>query len=381
MFTKRTSAQVVPVCVRVLTAPPILYLKSRCGLNTSWTSKLASLKLTFPDNQNVHYTARRRDDLPKEIRERARWTLLENRDWSYVIYAKEKPQLVEFINDTWYRTTWTKETGRYFMNLSQRIRHPKEFGLGTKAAPILSEVDQRRLQGVPSIEETHDGWEEGPSTRLKDEDQPIGDTWTDDELSTLIERVEMTTTEVATETAQQIAEAHIRGGGPADENPMQPSPAIASEVRTLQGQNLYGQGNLTRTDNIWSPQQTFGNRNPRGGPPGGDPPRRNPPEGGGLPGGNSPRAGSPARRDPDDDDCQRDWIHTGKISSHIDVFDGDKTKAKKFQMEFGLAQMTNPNHQNMRVPMQQVALALSYIKGEDVDEWCHRYANILVEEV
>ena len=50
-------------------------------------------------------------------------------------------------------------------------------------------------------------------------------------------------------------------------------------------------------------------------------------------------------------------------------------------MEFGLAQMTNPNHQNMRVPMQRVALALSYIKGEDVDEWCHGYADILAEEV
>ena len=32
-ITRRTSAQVVPSCVRVLTAPPILYLKSRCGLN------------------------------------------------------------------------------------------------------------------------------------------------------------------------------------------------------------------------------------------------------------------------------------------------------------------------------------------------------------
>ena len=31
--------------------------------------------------------------------------------------------------------------------------------------------------------------------------------------------------------------------------------------------------------------------------------------------------------------------------------------------------------------MQRVALALSYIKGEDMDEWCHRYADILAEEV
>ena len=32
-FTRRTSAQAVPICKRVLTAPPTLYLRSRCGLN------------------------------------------------------------------------------------------------------------------------------------------------------------------------------------------------------------------------------------------------------------------------------------------------------------------------------------------------------------
>ena len=193
----------------------------------------------------------------------------------------------------------------------------------------------------------------------------------------------MTTTETMTEAAQ-TTEAYVRGGGPAEENPMRPSSAIASEVRTLQGQNLYGQGNTTRTDNTRPAPRAFGDRNSGGGPPGGGPPgrasRRDPP-GGSPPGGNSPRGGSPARRDPDDNDRLRDRTHTGKISSHIDIFDGDRTKAKKFQMEFGLARMTNPNHQNMKVPMQRVALALSYIKGEDVDEWCHGYADILAEEV
>ena len=35
--------------------------------------------------------------------------------------------------------------------------------------PILSEVDQRRLQGVPRIEETNEGQEEGPSTQLQED--------------------------------------------------------------------------------------------------------------------------------------------------------------------------------------------------------------------
>ena len=161
----------------------------------------------------------RRDDLPKEIRGRARWTLLENRDWSYIVYVEGKPRSVEFINDTWYRIAWSKDTRKFFTNLNQRIQHPEHFGLGTKNAPILSEVDQRRLQGVPSTEETQDGHKErlqkgkAPGITEADDDQGEGTSTrilglldqetlrrvlhgdlekeirTNDELSTLIEKL------------------------------------------------------------------------------------------------------------------------------------------------------------------------------------------------
>ena len=208
-----------------------------------------------------------------------------------------------------------------FTNSSQRIEHPEQFGSGTKTAPILSEIDQKCLQGVLSIKETHNGQEEGPSTRrggfldqeaincilLGDtEDQPVGDACTDDELSTLIGKVETTTTKTMTKTTQQTVEAHIREGGLADENPMRPPSAIASEVRTLQGQNLYSQGNLMRTDNVQSPQRTFGSKNPEGGParerpprggPSGRAPRRDPP------GGDPSGGGLIEGRDLDNDNC------------------------------------------------------------------------------
>ena len=119
----------------------------------------------FQDNQNVYYQPRRRDDLPKEIRGKARWTLQKTRDWSYVVYVEGKARTVEFINDAWFRTGWSVDIKSFYTNKNQKITHPEQFGLGTKEAPILSEEDQKRLQGVPSIEETHDGQEEGPSTR------------------------------------------------------------------------------------------------------------------------------------------------------------------------------------------------------------------------
>ena len=161
-------------------------------------------------------------------------------------------------------------------------------GATIETTPILLEVDQRRLQGVPSTEETQDGQEErpqkeeAPGITEADDDQEEGtstrilglldqetlrrvlhgdlekENRIEDELSTLIEKVEMTTTETMTEAAQ-TTEAYVRGGGPTEENPMRPSSAIASEVRTLQGQNLYRQGSLTRTDNVRTPQRTFRN--------------------------------------------------------------------------------------------------------------------------
>ena len=73
--------------------------------------------------------------------------------------------MVEFINDAWFRTGWSVDIKSFYTNKNQRITRPEQFGLGTKEAPILSEEDQKRLQGVPSIEETYDGQEEGPSTR------------------------------------------------------------------------------------------------------------------------------------------------------------------------------------------------------------------------
>ena len=134
-------------------------------------------------------------------------------------------------------------------------------GLGTKAKPILQEEDRRQIEGVPTVEETSDGHEAGPSRRTivqedteDTEDQPIGDTKIDDDLSTLI-GAKMTTTETATATmTQQTVEALMRGGGPVQEdNLMRPSAAIADEVRNLQGQNLYGQGGGDPPDDFRPP--------------------------------------------------------------------------------------------------------------------------------
>ena len=335
------------------------------------------------EGKNSHFQARLKDDLPQEIKGVAKFYKAPERDWGYVINRENKLRHVEYINDDWYWTGWNGSARQFHTNISKKIAKPELLGLGTKAKPILKEEDRRRIEGVPAIEETNDGYEAGPSRRTivqedtEDvEDQPIGDAQLDDDLSTLI-GAKMTTTETTTATmTQQTVEALMRGGGPVQEdNPMRPSAAIADEVRNLQGQNLYGQGGGEPPDDFRPPARTFGTgRRPGGGggPPGGG---RRP---GGLPG--SPGGGPPGGP-PGGNNNHRDWNDlegddegrylTGKINGHVNDFNGDRTKARKFQNEFGIVRMLNPRHQLFRVPMQRTALALSYIKGDAVDEWCH----------
>ena len=300
---------------------------------------------------------------------------------------------VEYINDTWYWIGWNKSARQFYTNQTNRIDKPELLGLGTKSKPALQEEDRKRIEKVPTIDETSDGHKAGPSRRTivqeepEDEgaeDQPIGDTQLDDDLSTLI-GAKMTTTETTTATmTQQTLEALIRGGGPVQEdNPMRPSAAIADEVRNLQGQNLYGQGGGEPPDDFRPPAQTFGTgRRPGGGgPPGGGRRPGGPPgsPGGGPPGG--PPGGNNNRDWNDLEGDNEGRYLTGKINGHVNDFDGDRTKARKFQNEFGIVCMLNPRHQLFRVPMQRTTLALSYIKGDAVDEWCHEYADHLADEV
>ena len=268
------------------------------------------------------------------------------------------------------------------MNRTNCIEKPELLGLGTRSTPALQEEDRKRIDKVPVIDETSDGHKAGPSRRTivqedfdDNEGQPIGDAKIDNNLSTLIS-AQMTTTETATMT-QHTVEALLRGGGPVQEdNPMRPSVAIADEVRNLQGQNLYGQGGGEPPDDFRPPARTFGTGRRSGGggggPPGGPSGGRHP---GGPPGGNNNQDWN----DLEGDDEGR--YLTGKINGHVNDFDGDRTKARKFQNEFGIVRMLNPRHQLFRVPMQRTALALSYIKGDVVDEWCHEYADHLADEV
>ncbi len=52
-------------------------------------------------------------------------------------------------------------------------------------------------------------------------------------------------------------------------------------------------------------------------------------------------------------------------------FDGDRKMAKKFLNDFKTYKFLNRKNETMRIPANHVALALTFIKGEHVQDWAH----------
>ena len=51
------------------------------------------------------------------------------------------------------------------------------------------------------------------------------------------------------------------------------------------------------------------------------------------------------------------------------VFNGNRSKSDEFLKDFKVYRMANQGNQTMRVPLERVALILTYIKGKNVQDW------------
>ena len=51
------------------------------------------------------------------------------------------------------------------------------------------------------------------------------------------------------------------------------------------------------------------------------------------------------------------------------VFTRDHSKSDKFLEDFKVYQMANQGNQTMRIPLERVALILTYIKGKNIQDW------------
>ena len=57
------------------------------------------------------------------------------------------------------------------------------------------------------------------------------------------------------------------------------------------------------------------------------------------------------------------------------VFTEDHSKSNKFLEDFKVYRMANQGNQTMRIPLERVALILTYIKGKNVQDWRTRMVN------
>ena len=57
------------------------------------------------------------------------------------------------------------------------------------------------------------------------------------------------------------------------------------------------------------------------------------------------------------------------------IFTGDRSKSDEFLEDFKVYRMANQGNQTMRVPLERVALILTYIKGKNVQDWRTRMIN------
>ena len=57
------------------------------------------------------------------------------------------------------------------------------------------------------------------------------------------------------------------------------------------------------------------------------------------------------------------------------VFNSDRSKSNKFLEDFKVYRMVNQGNQTMRIPLERVALILTYIKGKNIQDWRTRMVN------
>ncbi len=86
-------------------------------------------------------------------------------------------------------------------------------------------------------------------------------------------------------------------------------------------------------------------------------------------------------QDPADDDEETKTTKGSLKGSPPAKFDGDRKMAKKFLNDFKTYKFLNRKNETMKVPANRVALALTFIKGEHVQDWAHEMMKIMEDRL
>ena len=261
----------------------------------------------------------------------------------------------------WYWIKWETALGAWVTGQYLKLSASHKRGLGVKEDPYLENDDRLRMlkpQTIQQIleegtsgEECQEGGSQltpviPESVSRQSDNEPIRDKDVDDELSTL------------TQTMATITETMTMAGIVGD-NPMSPPPRVADEVQAIQQEGRFF-GTSTMLKDVEYPRRR--NYFPVDKGKGQEPDDSRDDEGG------------------ESDSSKGRRTHEQQaLYGKLPKFDGDKTKSLQFEKEFGLCRLLNSEHAAMKVPMLRIALALSCMEGEKVDQWKGAYANKLAD--
>jgi hypothetical protein len=246
---------------------------------------------------------------------------------------------VEYINGTWYRISWTIDQC-YEVSREDKIEDPQGSGLGTKNQPFLFAPDLERIHtevtqesdNVPEVENT---------SPVSDPDIPT----TDQAHAPIIEQL--------TQAMAAIAIAHVQ--------PAQVARPAQAPQPPAGGQPAGG----------GQPQQPPAGGQPGGGGGGGrggSGGRGGGGGGGGQPAAGQAAAGQAAAAPP------RSKALKGMIPQ---IFQGDRKDTECFMQQFGAYRFLNRHNSTFTNKAEQVAYALTFIKGPLVDDWAYNMADQL----
>ncbi len=74
----------------------------------------------------------------------------------------------------------------------------------------------------------------------------------------------------------------------------------------------------------------------------------------------------------DEDEEEHKAAKGGLKGSPPTKFDGDRKMAKKFLNDFKTYKFLNQKNETMKIPANRIALALTFIKGEHIQDWAHK---------
>ena len=286
---------------------------------------------------------------------------------------------IEYLNEEWYYITWDDVKEAYFVARDDKVKQPFLIGLGTRAAPY-------HIRGGEPKDSPEEESPQEQRTR-SDPDETLQSPEAQEEVGALAEQFKATDLE----PSPLEVTARIFGDERAHQIYTEMSASLATTIThpPLQQVIMHPQPPQQPAQ---PPQQPVQPPQPPAQPPQQpvQPPQPPAVGGGGGPGGGGPGGGGPGPGGPAAPPILpippplpgAPAANGGTLQGQPpSIFSGNRKKTKQWIYEFNLYNYSNLDKRAMQSPLQRIAIALGFIKGDKVQEWAYQQLALAHERV